>query len=69
MGLAAWAADAAIASWLPARTIPVMALRVVSSITVALVVLDQAARFLHAREFNEARTMVLARIRLPKRRA
>ena len=69
MGLAAWAADAAIASWLPARTIPVMALRVVSSITVALVVLDQAARLLHAREFNEARTMVLARMRLLKRRA
>ena len=69
MGLAAWAADAAIASWLPARTIPVMALRVVSSITVALVVLDQAARLLHAREFNEARAMVLARMRLLKRRA
>ncbi|MCU0249214.1 MAG: murein biosynthesis integral membrane protein MurJ [Vicinamibacterales bacterium] len=69
MGLAAWAADAAIASWLPARTIPVMALRVVSSITVALVVLDQAARLFQAREFNEARAMVLARVRWPARRA
>jgi putative peptidoglycan lipid II flippase len=69
MGLAAWAADAAIASWLPARTIPVMALRVASSITVALIVLDQAARLLQAREFNEARAMVLARMRWPARRA
>jgi putative peptidoglycan lipid II flippase len=67
MGLAAWATDAAVASWMPARTIPVMALRVVSSISVALVVLDQAARLLHAREFNEARTMVLGRMRWPKR--
>jgi len=69
MGLAAWAADAAIASWLPVRTVPVMALRVVASISVALLVLDQAARLLRAREFNEARAMVLARMRLPKRRA
>jgi putative peptidoglycan lipid II flippase len=69
MGLAAWAADAAIASWLPSRTIPVMALRVASSITVALIVLDQAARLLQAREFNEARAMVLARMRWPTRRA
>jgi putative peptidoglycan lipid II flippase len=69
MGLAAWATDAAIASWLPSRTIPVMALRVSASIAVALVVLDQAARLLHAQEFNEARAMVLARLRLPKRRS
>ena len=69
MGLAAWATDAAIASWLPSRTIPVMGLRVVSSITVALLVLDRAARLLHAQEFNEARAMVLARVRLPRKRA
>jgi putative peptidoglycan lipid II flippase len=69
MGLAAWATDAAIASRLPSRTVPVMALRVVSSITVAFLVLDQAARWLRAQEFNEARAMVLARVRLPKRRA
>jgi len=69
MGLAAWATDAAIASWLPSRTIPVMGLRVVSSIIVALLVLDRAARLLHAQEFNEARAMVLARVRLPRKRA
>jgi len=69
MGLAAWFADAVIASWLPSRTIPVMGLRVVSSIAVALFVLDQAARLLRAQEFNEARAMVLARVRLPRRRA
>jgi hypothetical protein len=46
-----------------------MGLRVVSSIAVALFVLDQAARLLRAQEFNEARAMVLARVRLPKRRA
>jgi len=69
MGLAAWSADAVIATWLPSRTIPVMGLRVVSSIAVALFVLDQAARLLRAQEFNEARAMVLARVRLPRRRA
>jgi len=69
MGAAAWATDAAIAAWLPARGIAVMGLRVGASIAVALFVLDQAARLLHAREFNEARAMVLARLRLPKRRA
>jgi putative peptidoglycan lipid II flippase len=69
MGAAAWAADAAIAAWLPARGIAVMGLRVGASIAVALFVLDQAARLLHAREINEARAMMLARLRLPKRRA
>ena len=69
MGLAAWAADAAIAAWMPARTIPVMGLRVAASITVALLVLDQAARLLHVREFNEARAMVLARLRRFERQA
>jgi putative peptidoglycan lipid II flippase len=69
MGLAAWAADAAIAAGLPSRSIPVMGLRVAAGIAVALVVLDRAARLLHAQEFNEARAMVLARVRPRTRRA
>jgi putative peptidoglycan lipid II flippase len=69
MGLAAWATDAAIAAWTPSHAIPVMTLRVTASIAAALVVLDRAARLLHAREFNEARAMVLARVRLLKRPA
>jgi putative peptidoglycan lipid II flippase len=68
MGAAAWATDAAIAAWLPSRSVAVMGLRVGSSIVVALLVLDQAARLLRAQEFNEARAMVLGRLRLPKRR-
>jgi putative peptidoglycan lipid II flippase len=69
MGLAAWATDAAIAAWLPARSVPVMGLRVCGSIAVAMLVLDQASRLLRAQEFNEARSMVLARLRRPKRPA
>jgi putative peptidoglycan lipid II flippase len=69
MGAAAWATDAAVAAWLPGRSTAVMGLRVGSSIAAALVVLDLAARLLRAQEFNEARAMVLARLRLPKRRA
>jgi putative peptidoglycan lipid II flippase len=69
MGLAAWATDAAIAAWLPARTVPVMGLRVCGSIAVAMLALDQAARLWRAQEFNEARSMVLARMRRSKRPA
>jgi putative peptidoglycan lipid II flippase len=68
MGLAAWATDAAIAAWFPSRSVAAMATRVASSIAIALVVLDGAARLLHAQEFNEARALVLARVRLGKRR-
>jgi len=69
MGLAASATAAAIAAWLPSRGIQVMAFRVASSIAVALVVLDGAARLLHAQEFNEARAMLVSRLRLPRRPA
>jgi putative peptidoglycan lipid II flippase len=69
MGAAAWATDAAVAAWLPSRSTAVMGLRVGSSIAVAVIVLDLAARLLRAQEFNEARAMVLARLRLPARRA
>jgi putative peptidoglycan lipid II flippase len=62
MGLAAWATDAAIAAWLPSHATAVFALRVVSSITVGLVVLDVMARALHTEEFIEARAMVLGRL-------
>jgi hypothetical protein len=46
-----------------------MALRVASSMAVALVVLDGAARLLHAQEFNEARAMLVSRLRPPRRPA
>jgi putative peptidoglycan lipid II flippase len=68
MGLAAWASDAAMAAWLPSRTVPVMALRVMVSIAVALVVLDVSARRLRAQEFIEARGLLLSRVR-PRRLA
>jgi len=42
---------------------------VAASITVAVVVLDRAARLFHAQEFNNARAMVLARVRPGKRQA
>ncbi len=69
MGIAAWATDAGIEAWLPSRSLPVMALRVAASIAVALVVLDRAARLFQAQEFNDARSMVLARVRPGRRRA
>jgi putative peptidoglycan lipid II flippase len=68
MGLAAWTIDAALAAWLPSRSIPVMALRVGSSIAVGLLVLDASARVMRAQEFMEARAMVLGRLRLLTRR-
>ena len=69
MGLAAWGTDAALAAWLPSRSVPVMALRVGASIAAGLLVLDVAARLVRAQEFNEARALVLARLRPAKRRA
>jgi len=69
MGLAAWGTDFALAAWMPSHAIPVLALRVVAAILVALVVLDSAARLLRAEEFNEARAMLVARVRLPRRPA
>jgi hypothetical protein len=59
----------AIAAWMPSRAMPVLALRVVAAIGVALVVLDTAARLLHADEFNEARAMLVSRLRQPRRPA
>lgn len=67
MGLAAWAMDFAIAARLPSHAIPVLALRVGAAMAVALVVLDLAARLLRADDFNEARALLLSRIRLPRR--
>jgi putative peptidoglycan lipid II flippase len=68
MGFAAWATDATLAAWLPSRSIPVMALRVGSSIAVGLIVLDVAARAMRAQEFVEARAMVVRRLRPSKGR-
>jgi putative peptidoglycan lipid II flippase len=63
MGLAAWSVDHAIAGWLPSRAIPVMGLRVAASISLALVVLDIAARALRIEEFVDARASVLGQFR------
>jgi putative peptidoglycan lipid II flippase len=68
MGFAAWATDATLAAWLPSRSIPVMALRVGSSIIAGLIVLDVAARAMRAQEFIEARAMVVRRLRPSKGR-
>lgn len=62
MGAAAWTTDWAIATWMPARTTVVMALRVGLSIGVGLVVLDVAARALKIDEFLDARQALLARL-------
>jgi putative peptidoglycan lipid II flippase len=55
MGAAAWAADWAFASVWPSRSIPMMGLRVVSAIGLALLVLDLAARALKLDEAAEIR--------------
>jgi putative peptidoglycan lipid II flippase len=68
MGLAAWATDLALAAWLPSRSVAVFALRVGAAIGVALVVLDLAAQALRATEFIEARTLLISRLRLARRR-
>lgn len=68
MGFAAWATDAMLAAWLGSRSIPVMALRVVTSIAAGLIVLDVAARAMRAQEFIEARAMVVRRLRPSKGR-
>lgn len=68
MGLAAWATDLALAAWMPSRSVAVFALRVGAAIGVALVVLDLAAQALRATEFIEARTLLLSRLRLARRR-
>ncbi len=65
MGAAAWTTDWAIASWMPARTTAVMALRVALSIGVGLVVLDAAARMLKIAEFVDARQALFARLTRP----
>jgi putative peptidoglycan lipid II flippase len=67
MGMAAWGTDFTVAAWLPSHAIPILALRVAAAITVALVVLDLAARLVRADEFNEARAMLFARLRQPRR--
>jgi putative peptidoglycan lipid II flippase len=67
MGMAAWSADVTMAAWLPSHAIPVLALRVVGAVSVALVALDLTARLVRADDFNEARALVLARLRRLRR--
>jgi putative peptidoglycan lipid II flippase len=63
MGVAAWGADAALATWLPGDLLPVQIVRVGATIALAVVVLAGAAWVLRVREFAEARSLVLRRIR------
>jgi len=67
MGMAAWGADVTMAARLPSHAIPVLALRVVGAVAVALVALDLTARLVRADDFNEARALVLARLRRLRR--
>jgi putative peptidoglycan lipid II flippase len=62
MGLAAWGADSAIAAWMPARTVPVLGLRVAVSIGLALIVLDRVAQMLRIEEFLDARQALVDRL-------
>jgi putative peptidoglycan lipid II flippase len=62
MGAAAWGVDAAIAWWLPGHALPVMLLRVVAAIAVALAVLDVCARALKIADFVDARASLLGRL-------
>lgn len=62
MGIAAWATDFLLAWQWPARTFPVMLLRVTVSIAVGIGVLDIAARLLGTTDYIEARRSVLSRV-------
>jgi putative peptidoglycan lipid II flippase len=63
MAAAAWATDVWMMQLLPGSAFVMQAARVATSITVALVVLAAASTLLRVREFEEARDMVLGRLR------
>ena len=63
MAAAAWLTDAWITTVLPGASIVMQAVRVATAILVALVVLAGASTLLRVREFEEARDLVLGRLR------
>jgi putative peptidoglycan lipid II flippase len=63
MAAAAWFSEASLRDMLPGTAIPMQALRVAGAIAVALAVLSLMAWLLRLREFEEARDMVLGRLR------
>jgi putative peptidoglycan lipid II flippase len=63
MAAAAWAADVWLLRLLPGTSIVMQGLRVAGSILASLVVLALTATLLRIREFEEARDMVLGRLR------
>jgi putative peptidoglycan lipid II flippase len=63
MGAAAWAADRALAGWLPAGQLAVEIVRVGATIAVSLVVLALAAWALRIGEFSRAIALVTRRFR------
>jgi putative peptidoglycan lipid II flippase len=63
MAAAAWATDLWMMQLLPGSAFVMQAARVAASIAVALVVLAAASTLLRVREFEEARDMVLGRLR------
>jgi len=67
MGGAAWSTEAGLRHLFPGAAIPVQVLRVGAAIAVALAVLSMMAWILRLREFEEARTLVLGRVRRMRR--
>ena len=63
MGVAAWAADAALLVWMPGDALAVQIIRVALAIGFAVAVLAGAAWMLRVREFNEGMTLVMRRFR------
>ncbi|MGQ0733248.1 MAG: murein biosynthesis integral membrane protein MurJ [Acidobacteriota bacterium] len=67
MAAAAWATEQWLRGWLPGHATIVQGVRVVSAILVALVVLAAASSVLRVGEFEEARALVVGRLRGRKR--
>jgi putative peptidoglycan lipid II flippase len=67
MGMATFAADRALAVWLPGGALVVQIVRVAAVIGVSLVVLAGAAHLLHIREFREGMGLVTRRLRRSSR--
>ena len=63
MGAAAWSADYWLTRMVPDQSIAFQAMRVAGAIGVGLAVLAAAAALLRVREFEEARNLVLGRLR------
>jgi putative peptidoglycan lipid II flippase len=63
MGAVAWYVDAWLRVWFPGTAIAVQAVRVFATIAIALGALSVAAWLLRLREFEEAREMLLGRLK------